>query len=72
MPSKLWHGLKWPKGISYEITGYEKPLFSILDDTTRYYQEKTYAIFNDFTRTFAEAKETAERVADYSGNVAPH
>lgn len=65
MPSKLWHGPRWPEGVPYEITGYEKPLFSILDDTVRDYPDKTYTIFNDFTRTFAEVKDTADRVANF-------
>ncbi len=62
---KLWHGPKWPEGVPYEITGYEKPLFSILDDAARDYPDKTYTIFNDFTRTFAQVKDTADRVADF-------
>jgi len=63
--SKLWHGPKWPEGVPYEITGYEKPLFSILDETARDYPDKTYTIFNDFTRTFAQVKDTADRVANF-------
>jgi len=65
MAKKLWHGPKWPEGVPYEIEGYEKPLFSILDDTARDYPDKTYTIFNDFTRTFAEVKDTADRVANF-------
>jgi long-chain acyl-CoA synthetase len=65
MAKKLWHGAKWPEGVPYEIEGYEKPLFSILDDTARDYPDKTYTIFNDFTRTFAEVKNTADRVANF-------
>lgn len=63
--SKLWHGPKWPEGVPYEITGYEKPLFSILDETARDYPDKTYTVFNDFTRTFAQVKDTADRVANF-------
>ena len=62
---KLWHGPRWPEGVPYEITGYEKPLFSILDDTARDYPDKTYTIFNDFTRTFVDVKDTADRVANF-------
>jgi len=65
MAKKLWHGAKWPEGVPYEIEGYERPLFSILDDAARDYPDKTYTIFNDFTRTFAEVKDTADRVANF-------
>ena len=65
MSKKLWHGAKWPEGVPYEIEGYEKPLFSILDDAARDYPDATYTIFNDSTRTFAEVKDTADRVANF-------
>ncbi|MCJ7685969.1 MAG: long-chain fatty acid--CoA ligase [Desulfobacteraceae bacterium] len=65
MSKKLWHGAKWPEGVPYEIEGYEKPLFSILDDAARDYPDETYTIFNDFTRTFAQVKDTADRVANF-------
>lgn len=61
--SKLWHGSRWPKGVPYDIDGYEKPLFSILDEAARDYPNSTYTIFNDFRRTFAQVKDTADRVA---------
>ncbi|MFO7601352.1 MAG: long-chain fatty acid--CoA ligase [Candidatus Desulfacyla sp.] len=63
--SKLWHGPRWPEGVPYEVTGYEKPLFSILDEAARDYPDKTYTIFNDFSRTFAQVKDTADRVANF-------
>ena len=65
MSKKLWQGPKWPEGVPYEIEGYDKPLFSILDDTARDYPDKIYTIFNDFTRTFAEVKDAADRVANF-------
>lgn len=63
--SKLWHGSRWPNGVPYEIDGYEKPLFSILDEAARDYPNSTYTIFNDFRRTFAQVKDTADRVAHF-------
>ncbi|MGD2127557.1 MAG: long-chain fatty acid--CoA ligase [Desulfobacteraceae bacterium] len=65
MGSKLWHGSKWPEGVPYEVTGYEKPLFSILDESARNYPNATYTIFSDAGRTFAQVKETADRVANF-------
>jgi len=62
---KLWHGSKWPEGVPYEVSGYDKPLFSILDETARDYPNQTYTIFNDFMRTFAQVKDTADRIANF-------
>ncbi|MDZ7698378.1 MAG: long-chain fatty acid--CoA ligase [Deltaproteobacteria bacterium] len=65
MATKLWHGAKWPDGVPYEISGYEKPLFTILDETARNYPNQTYTLFNDAARTFTEVKDTADRVANF-------
>ncbi|MBW1780156.1 MAG: long-chain fatty acid--CoA ligase [Deltaproteobacteria bacterium] len=65
MSSKLWRGHTWPQGVPHEISGYDKPLFSILDESARNFPDKTYTIFNDFTRTFAHVKDTADRVAHF-------
>ena len=65
MVSKLWHQFKWPEGAPYEISGYDKPLYSILDDSARGYPDATYTIFADATRTFAQVKSTADRIANF-------
>jgi len=65
MAAKPWHGPKWPEGVSYEVSGYEKPLFSILDDSARDYPNATYTIFQGAMRSFAQVKETAHRIAHF-------
>ena len=65
MSTKLWHGPKWPEGVPYEISGYEKPLFSILDEAAKDYPDQTYTLFNDASRTFAQVKDTADRIAHF-------
>ncbi|MFO7459859.1 MAG: AMP-binding protein [Desulfatiglandales bacterium] len=65
MTSKTWHRFKWPEGVPHEISGYDKPLFSILDDSARSYPNATYTIFADSTRTFAQVKNTADRLAGF-------
>jgi long-chain acyl-CoA synthetase len=65
MSSKLWHKFKWPEGVPHEITGYEKPLYTILDESAAKYPNVTYTIFADATRTFAQVKDTADRVANF-------
>jgi long-chain acyl-CoA synthetase len=65
MSSKPWHGPKWPEDVPYEISGYEKPLTSILDTTSKLYPNHTYTIFEGATRTFAQVKDAADRVASF-------
>lgn len=65
MSTKPWHGPKWPEDVPYEVSGYENSLFSILDDAAKHYPNQTYTLFNDAARTFAQVKETADRVANF-------
>ena len=52
MASKPWHGSKWPKGVSHDVSGFEKPLYSILDEAASKYPDATYTIFADVGHTF--------------------
>ena len=65
MESKFWHGPRWPEGVPREIEGYDRPLFSLIDDAARDYPNATYTIFNDAARTFAKTKDTADRIANF-------
>jgi long-chain acyl-CoA synthetase len=65
MASKPWHGRRWPQGVPYEISGFEKPLYTILDETASKYPDATYTIFADATRTFRQVKDTADRIANF-------
>lgn len=65
MNPKPWHGPKWPQGVPFEISDYEKPLFSLLDEAARVYPDKTYTIFAGATRTFSQVKGNADRVANF-------
>jgi len=65
MTTKPWPTSVWPKGVQHEISGFEKPLFSVLDDSARDYPDQVYTIFNDSTRTFAQVKDTADRIANF-------
>ena len=65
MDSKPWFGPKWPVDVPHEISGYEKPVFSILDDAARRYPNNVYTIFNGGTRTYAQVKDTADRIANF-------
>lgn len=62
---KPWHGPRWPHGVPYEVAGYERPLFALLDDAARDFPGATYTIFNGAIRTFSQVKNAAERVAAF-------
>jgi len=65
MTTKPWHGSKWPKGVAFDLEGYDKPLYTILDESTAKYPNNVYTIFNDATRTFAQVQDTANRIANF-------
>ncbi len=65
MSLKPWPTSKWPEGVPRVISGYDKPLFSLIDETARKYPDNVYTIFNGATRTFAQVKDTADRVANF-------
>ncbi len=65
MATSEWPTPNWPEGVAREITGYEKPLFSILDEAAKEYPNQVYTIFNDATRTYAQVKDTADRIANF-------
>ena len=65
MASSTWSTPHWPEGVAHEISGYEKPLFSVLDETAQEFPNQVYTIFNDATRTYAQVKDTADRIANF-------
>jgi long-chain acyl-CoA synthetase len=65
MTSITWPTPNWPEGVAHDVSDYEKPLFSILDESARDYPNNVYTIFNDAARTFAQVKDTADRLANF-------
>jgi len=65
MTVKPWATERWPEGVPHDISGYEKPVSSVLDDTAEKYPDATYTIFSGATRSFAQVKDTADRVAHF-------
>ena len=64
MTDKSW-STYWPEGVPSEISGYNVPLQSILDETAQKYPNLTYTIYDGATRTFAQVKDTADRIANF-------
>jgi long-chain acyl-CoA synthetase len=65
MAAETWPTPNWPEGVSHDVSDYEKPLFSVLDESAQAYPNLVYTIFNDATRTYAQVKDTADRVANF-------
>ncbi|MGD8262411.1 MAG: long-chain fatty acid--CoA ligase [Desulfobacterales bacterium] len=65
MAATNWPTSNWPEGVLQDVNDYDKPLYTILDDTARNYPNQVYTIFSDATRTYAQVKETADRVANF-------
>jgi long-chain acyl-CoA synthetase len=65
MSDQGWQTPHWPEGVPREVSGYEKPLFSILDEAAAEFPDRTYTIFSDGTRSFAQVKDAADRVANF-------
>ena len=65
MAATTWTSPSWPEDIPHEISGYDKPLYSVIDESASKYPNQVYTIFNDATRTFAQVKDTADRIANF-------
>ena len=65
MTATTWSTPNWPQDVPHDISGYEKPLFSVLDESASNYPDQVYTIFNDATRTYAQVKDTADRIANF-------
>ncbi|MBW1873205.1 MAG: AMP-binding protein, partial [Deltaproteobacteria bacterium] len=65
MQEKLWHQHNWPEGVAHEISDFEKPVTTFIDEAARKWPQNTYTIFQGATRSFAQVKETADRIANF-------
>jgi long-chain acyl-CoA synthetase len=65
MTATTWSTPNWPEDVSHDISGYEKPLFSVLDESASKYPDQVYTVFNDATRTYTQVKDTADRIANF-------
>jgi long-chain acyl-CoA synthetase len=65
MTATTWSTPNWPEDVPHDISGYEKPLFSVLDESASKYPDQVYTVFNDATRTYTQVKDTADRIANF-------
>ena len=60
-----WPTSNWPEGVPREISGFEKPVYSILDESAERYPDQDYTIFMGGTRTFSQVRDAADRIASF-------
>ncbi|HKL01460.1 MAG TPA: long-chain fatty acid--CoA ligase [Desulfotignum sp.] len=65
MQTQKWQTPYWPEGVAHDVTNYHYPLTKILDDTAKKYPDNVYTIFNGAFRTYAQVKDTADRIANF-------
>jgi len=65
MAFEPWDTPSWPEGVPREITGFEKPIFSLLDQSTKTYPDNTFTIFNGRFKTYARVRDTVDRIAHF-------
>ena len=65
MTAKIWDTPYWPQGVAHEISDYHHPVFKLLDDSTNATPDNVFTIFNGATKTFAQVKETTDRIANF-------
>ncbi len=65
MKDQVWKTPFWPEGVPHTISDYKFPLFKLLDDSAKDYPDNVFTIFNGATRTYAEVKEAADKIANF-------
>ncbi|MBI9087844.1 MAG: long-chain fatty acid--CoA ligase [Desulfobacterium sp.] len=65
MNTSKWETPFWPEGVAHEISNYHYPLPQVLDNSAQKYPGNVFTIFNGATRTYAQVKDTADRVANF-------
>jgi long-chain acyl-CoA synthetase len=66
MEEMLWHkGGKWPEKVRKSLDYPEEPLFAMLDRTADQYGDKIYTIWAGNKQTYAQVRESADKVANF-------
>ncbi len=60
-----WKTPYWPDGVSHELLDYKMPLFDLLDNSAKKFPNHVFTVFNGATKTYAQVKNTADRIANF-------
>jgi len=59
-----WETDFWPKDVSHTLAeDYHFPIFKFLNDSASQYPDKVFTLFNGASKTFAQVRNTADRIA---------
>ena len=65
MSDSAWKTPYWPEGVVHTFTDYQFPIFKFLDDSAKAYPDSIFTQFNGASRTYAQVKDTADRIANF-------
>ncbi len=65
MSNPAWKTPFWPEGVAHTFTDYKFPIFKFLDDSAKNYPNNVFTLFNGASKTFAQVKDAADRVANF-------
>jgi len=65
MTATNWPTKQWPENVALDIDKDPMPLFSALDRAARDYPHQVYTIFNGASRTYAQVRDAADRLANF-------
>jgi len=65
MAEQVWKTPYWPEGVAHTCENYKFPVFKFLDDAARDFPDLPFTVFNDATKSFAQVKDTADRIANF-------
>lgn len=65
MADSTWKTPFWPEGVAHTCTDYKFPVFKFLDDAAKDYPNLPYTVFNGASKTYAQVKDTADRIATF-------
>ncbi len=65
MTTTTWKAPLGSQGVNQTISDYHFPLYQILDHAAGKYPERTFTLFRGKARTYAQAKDTANRVSNF-------
>jgi long-chain acyl-CoA synthetase len=65
MEEMLWHKSRWPETVKKSLDYPEEPLFAILDKITAEHPDSPSTIYRGKSRSFAEVKDHADRIANF-------
>jgi long-chain acyl-CoA synthetase len=65
MTTQEWRTPYWPEDVARTIKGYKFPLFQLLDQAAEKYPDNVFTLFAGAAKTYAQVKDTADRVANF-------